>query len=65
MLQSYLKYKLEIIHMETSALNQKSQQKPTFKPKTIRIITTQEQTFADSFINIPTSQLNIINKIIN
>ncbi len=71
--------------METPVLNQKSQQKPTFKPKTILIypqfkvkyynyqlltktmcvITTQGQTFADSFINIPTSQLDIINKIIN
>lgn len=31
----------------------------------MRVITTQEQTFADSFINIPNSKLDIINKIID
>jgi hypothetical protein len=31
----------------------------------MRIITTQQQTFADGFINIPNSKLDIINKIIN
>ena len=31
----------------------------------MRVTTTQEQTFADSFINIPVSQLDIINKIID
>lgn len=31
----------------------------------MRVKTTQEQTFADSFINIPNSQLDIINKIID
>ena len=29
----------------------------------MRVTTTQEQTFADSFINIPDSQLDTINKI--
>lgn len=33
--------------------------------KNMRVKTTQEQTFADSFINIPSSQLDIINKIID
>ena len=33
--------------------------------KNMRVKTTQEQTFADSFINIPNSQLDIINKIID
>jgi hypothetical protein len=33
--------------------------------KTMRVITTQQQTFADSFINTPNSQLDIINKIID
>jgi IS5 family transposase len=31
----------------------------------MRVKTTQEQTFADSFINIPNSKLDIINKIID
>ena len=31
----------------------------------MRIITTQQQTFADGFINIPNSKLDMINKIIN
>ncbi|AYQ55816.1 IS5 family transposase [Bathymodiolus thermophilus thioautotrophic gill symbiont] len=31
----------------------------------MRVKTTQEQTFADSFINIPNSQLDIINKVID
>lgn len=33
--------------------------------KNMRVKTTQEQTFADSFINIPNSKLDIINKIID
>ena len=37
----------------------------TYKNKNMRIKTTQEQTFADSFINTPNSQLDIINKLIN
>lgn len=31
----------------------------------MHIITTQEQTFVDGFINIPNSQLDMINKIID
>jgi hypothetical protein len=31
----------------------------------MRIITTQQQTFADSFINLPNSKLDMINKIID
>ncbi len=31
----------------------------------MRVITTQEQTFADRFVNIPSSKLDIVNKIIH
>ncbi len=31
----------------------------------MRVITTQEQTFADGFINLPNSKLDMINKLIN
>ena len=33
--------------------------------KNMRVKTTQEQTFADGFINLPNSKLDVINKLIN